>query len=362
MTTNKIIFVDYTAEFTHLSVKNKAIGASEYQFYNLIEKISNDKHIYCYNCIKNIIEIDNITYDHFDNFVNNILSNDDIIIFQRYLPNQLILDKIQNNKIYLWIHDIASSILFLNDDKKLKFYANKSIKFKKDYLNNIQANKNYNFIHNSLFCKKIFENYLLKHDIVIEENRFHLIYNILYEDELKIKNENKQVNINNIVYASAWQKGIEKVISIFDFIFTKDNSITLTLMSPGYDYHKYENYKQLLKNKYKDNILILGPLNKQEYAQVIRSACCVISSTFQETFGCVFAESYYLGTPVIADINSGAVIEIIEKENIVNYNNYDEVYNKFTTVKNNRDKCIIKLDEKFFLDYNLKLWKQLLNI
>ena len=53
---------------------------------------------------------------------------------------------------------------------------------------------------------------------------------------------------------------------------------------------------------------------------------------------------------------------VIEKENIVNYNNYDEVYNKFTTVKNNRDKCIIKLDEKFFLDYNLKLWKQLLNI
>ena len=138
--------------------------------------------------------------------------------------------------------------------------------------------------------------------------------------------------------------------------------ILYSLKIIGYDYHKYKNYQQLLKNKYKDNILILGPLNKQEYAQVIQSACCVISSTFQETFGCVFAESYYLGTPVIADINSGAVIEIIEKENIVNYNNYDEVYNKFTTVKNNRDKYIIKLDEKFFLDYNLKLWKKLLNI
>jgi glycosyltransferase involved in cell wall biosynthesis len=129
-------------------------------------------------------------------------------------------------------------------------------------------------------------------------------------------------------------------------------------MSPGYDYRHFKDYEQSLKYKYKDNIVILGPVNKQEYAQVIKTACCVMSSMFQETFGCVFSESYYLGTPVIADKNSGAVIEIIGEENIVNYNNYDEVYNKFMEIKNNRDNLIIDLDEKFSLDYNLKLWKQ----
>lgn len=358
-----IIFVDYTSSHTHSSIKNRAIGASEYQFYNLIKQISNYKHIYCYNFIKEIIEIDNITYDNFDNFIDNI-SNDDIIIFQRFLPNnQIILNKILNNKIYLWIHDISGPALFLKNDTQLQnYYTNNNIKFKEDYLNNIQNNKNYNFIYNSLFCKKLFGEYLLKYDITIDENRNHLIYNILYDDELKIINDNKQININNIVYASAWQKGIEKVISIFDFIYTKDNSITLTLMSPGYDYHNFKDYEQKLKDKYKNNIIILGPLNKQEYAHIIKKSCCVISSTFQETFGCVFAESYYLGTPVIADKKSGAVIEIIGEENIVNYNNYDEVYNKFIEVKNNRDKLIINLDEKFSLDYNLKLWKHLLNI
>lgn len=363
MSTNKIIFVDYTSSHTHTSIKNRAIGASEYQFYNLIEKLSIYKHIYCYNFIKNIIEIDNITYDNFDNFTDNI-SNDDIIIFQRFLPNnQAVLNKISKNMIYLWIHDITGPTLFLKNDTTLKkFYANDSIKFKEDYLNNIHNNENYKFIYNSLFCKKLFEEYLLKYDITIKENRNHLIYNILYDDELKIINNNKQININNIVYASAWQKGIEKVISIFDFIYTKDNSITLTLMSPGYDYHNFKDYEQSLKDKYKDNIVILGPVNKQEYAQVIQSACCVISSTFQETFGCVFAESYYLGTPVIADKKSGAVVEIIGEEHIVNYNNYDEVYNKFMEIKNNRDKLIINLGEKFSLDYNLKLWKHLLNI
>ena len=158
MVNNKIIFVDLTSSNTHLSIKNKAIGASEYQFYNLIEKLSNYKHIYCYSTIKNIIEIDNITYDNFDNFVENI-SNDDIIIFQRFLPNnQIILNKIMNNKIYLWIHDLPGPHLFLNNVSTLqKIYHNDSIKFKEDYLNNIQANKNYNFIYNSLFCKKKFE-------------------------------------------------------------------------------------------------------------------------------------------------------------------------------------------------------------
>ena len=365
MTSNNIIFVDYTSSHTHSSIKNRPIGASEYQFYNLIEKLSNYTHIYCYNFMEKIIKIDNITYDNFNNFVDHI-SNDDIIIFQRFLPNnQIILNKIQNNKVYLWIHDITASSLFLrNDTTLINYYANNNnnIQFKKDYLNNIQTNKNYNFIYNSLFCKKLFEEFLLKYDIVIEENRNHLIYNILYEEELKTTNEINKININNIVYASAWQKGIEKVISIFDFIYEKDNSTTLTLMSPGYDYHNFKDYEQKLKNKYKDNIVILGPVTKQEYAQVIKTACCVISSTFQETFGCVFAESYYLGTPVIADNKSGAVVEIIGQENIINYNNYNEVYNKFIEIKRNRNKFTIQLDEKFLLDYNLKLWKGLLNI
>jgi len=35
---------------------------------------------------------------------------------------------------------------------------------------------------------------------------------------------------------------------------------------------------------------------------------------FYETFGCICAESYYLGVPVLADINSGGgVLEILNK-------------------------------------------------
>ena len=34
----KIIFVDYTSANNQNSIKNKAIGASEYQIYNLLDR------------------------------------------------------------------------------------------------------------------------------------------------------------------------------------------------------------------------------------------------------------------------------------------------------------------------------------
>ena len=60
---NKLIFIDITSNHDHNSIKNIAIGASEYQFYNLIEKMSNYcDEIICYNNKVNIIKIKNINY------------------------------------------------------------------------------------------------------------------------------------------------------------------------------------------------------------------------------------------------------------------------------------------------------------
>jgi glycosyltransferase involved in cell wall biosynthesis len=359
----KIIFVDYTSANNQNSIKNKAIGASEYQMYNLLEELSKYTHIYCFNFTNRETIIDNITYNHFDNLINFNINEDDIIIFQRFLPHdENLLNKIKNNKKYLWIHDITHHSIFLKNDQNIinKYNSNEEI-FKEEILYPIINNETIYFICNSLACKNMFINFLSRFNVKINENKLHLIYNILYENEL-ITDDNFIINENNIVYASAWQKGIEKVISVFDYIFNKNNNITLTLMSPGYDYHNFQDYKKMLEEKYGDNIIILGPMNKREYAKIIKSACCVLSSTFYETFGCVFAESYYLGTPVIADNRSGAVVEIIGKENIVNYNNPEEVYNKFIDIKNNRNILNIKLDEKFCFDYNLHSWLEILFI
>lgn len=117
-------------------------------------------------------------------------------------------------------------------------------------------------------------------------------------------------------------------------------------------------YELYLKNKYPNNIIIYGPVNKSLYCELIQNSGCVLAPSFPETFGCVFSEAYYLGTPVICDVKSGAVKEIIGKDNVVNYKNFNEVYNKIITKIESNEK--IELDEKFMLNYNLTIWKKLL--
>ena len=131
-------------------------------------------------------------------------------------------------------------------------------------------------------------------------------------------------------------------------------------MTPGYDWNKFTEYANELKNKYGDDIIIHGPVNKDQYSKIIKESMCVLTTTFAETFGCVFAESYYLDTPVIADYRSGAVKEIIDNNYIVNFDNKQETADKILYLKNNRDNINVKLDDKFMLDYNINKWLNLL--
>ena len=280
------------------------------------------------------------------------------------LPNQYeeIYNKIKNNKIYLWIHDLIEKNVFLfNYDNIERNTYNDDELFKNNILNNFYKNKNINYIFVSKFINDKFINYFKKYNFDIENNRLHIIYNILYDDEfINVKNQNIITNKNYITYASAWQKGIERIIKLFDYINNIDKDLKLVLLSPGYDWKKFKKYSEELKIKYSDNIIIHGPVNKQEYSKIIKESLVILSTTFQETFGCVFAESYYLGTPVIADYKSGAVKEIIDNNYIVNYDNLKEVYDKILFIKNNRDNLNVLLDKKFMLDYNLNLWIKLL--
>lgn len=288
------------------------------------------------------------------------------IIIQRFFPSeQYIKEKICNNKIFLWIHDVMEPSVFLGNDQSLsRYYKNdaNADEYKNKVLSWILDMKNLNFVFNSNHCKKLFVDHLSKFSVEIENERLNVIYNILYEDEFKnVNNMNNMVtecNKNNIVYASAWQKGIEKVISIFEYVISQNKDFKLILMSPGYDFNKFKDYAKELQDKFKDNITILGPLSKDKYCEVIKSSLCVLSSTFNETFGCVFAESYYLGTPVIADVRSGAIKEIIDNDCIVNYDYPEQVFTKIMDIQKNRDRLNIKLDKKFMLDYNLSLWNE----
>lgn len=367
MICEKIIFIDTTSNYTYDSIKNIGIGAAEHQFYNLINIISKKHNIICINNIENEIKIDNIHYSNINNINNINFQESSVIIFQRIFNiNAEFINKIIKHNIYIWIHDLASSMIFLNNNNNLiDYYKNNIEPYKNNILQYYLENKNINFIFNSIYCKELFESYMKNYNIVIEDYRINIIYNILYENEfIDVKNLEISKNLNNIVYASAWQKGLHKIIEIFDYIIKKDNSIKLLLLSPGYDLCKYNEYKKYLIDTYPNNIIILGKLNKYDYAKTIKSSLCVLSSTFSETFGCVFSESYYLGTPVIADINSGALKEIIDNNYIVNYNNPNEVYLKIKELQDlqkNSNSLNIKLNQKFLLEYNLNNWLNIIN-
>jgi glycosyltransferase involved in cell wall biosynthesis len=354
-----ILFYD-SKELNHKSILLSAIGASEYQYYNLVNEISKYKKTICFNndvTKDNYKIIDNITYKSVKNFLDYDLDKEDIIIIQRFLPkDNETLNKIKNNKIYLWIHDDFNNKKFLTDeDDYISFFKNIIIN-----------NRNINFVFVSEDCKKTFIEFNTKidHELFIEDNRLHVIYNILYEQQfIEVKNkDNIIINKNHIVYASAWAKGIEHIIKLFEYINSKNLDFKLVLLSPGYDKDYTNTMTPQIIDKFKDNVIIHGPKSKDEYCDIIKSSLCVISTKFKETFGCVFAESYYLATPVIADHKSGAVKEIIDNNFIVNIDNKEEVLQKILFIQENRDNLNIKLDDKFMLEYNLNLWKKLLSL
>ena len=118
-------------------------------------------------------------------------------------------------------------------------------------------------------------------------------------------------------------------------------------------------------------INVLGNIkNKSEYCKLVQSCLCVLTTSYQETFGCIFAEAMHLGVPVIGDNSIRAGFqEIIPREYLCNFRDTQEVIRKINILKelrqnhnnehNNEHKLNITLDSKFYSDQIIENWKQL---
>ena len=356
----KIIFYDNISTMHNLNHKNilvEGIGASEYQFYNLIKHISEKFITICFNITNNNYYLDNVIYISNKHFIDYDIDEKDIIIFHRCYPyDKSIINKFKYNLKYIWCHDSfnrGTLTGYIFDDVP-----------NIDILNNFiinENNKNTYLIFPSNYAKSICINYFIDNHLEINDNKCIIIYNILYEEEFKFINITTSIDKNLIVYASAWFKGIGIIINLFESLYNKNNNLKLALLTPGYDMNIVNQYAPLIKEKFKDNVLIFGKQSKENYCNIIKSSLCVLSPRFIETFGCVFSESYYLGTPVIADIHTGAVKEIIDNSYIVDYDNIDEVYDKIKYIQDNRENICPILDEKMMFNYNFNIWCELLN-
>ena len=345
---SNIYFIDFTTNIRYDEMQDKPIGGSEFQFYNLLYNVSKHKNIICYNKIENKCQSENILYKNVNEIHTDKFETNDIIVIQRLFPDINILQKFNNCKIIITIQDY---------DFNAVLFQFQNVRYNKIDILNYIVNNNIHFVFNSEFTQKYFNVNFTLNNMVIDKTRQNIIYNMLYTKYF-VKGNKREINKKHLVYASGWNKGIFKIIEIFDYILSQDSSFKLLLMSPGYEYKNYINYEMYLRNKYPNNIIIYGPVDKLQYCKIIENSGCVLAPSFFETFGCVFAECYYLGKPVICDIKSGAVKEIIGKENVVNYNNVNEVYNKIISKIELNEK--IELNNKFLFDYNFNLWKNLL--
>jgi len=349
---SRIIFIDNThiENLNHIDIKNRAIGASEYQFYSLVGEFAKlHLEIVCYNTILQDELIGNVQYKNITTIDSATFLPTDKIIIQRacYLIPFFLM---KTNKIFIWFHDNVESNFVLNFPQLNS----------EESINLLFQNKNIHFIFNSVTSKELFLKKFTEYNFYFEPYRYEVIYNILYEDdfyEAKQDQDTKNVNKNAIIFGSAWCKGIYSIINLFRYISNAKPEIKLILMSPGYDYPAWGKYCQEIVNEFKEKVVILGPQDKKSYCNVIKTSLCVLSAPFFETFGCIFAESYYLGTPVIADIRCGATKEIINPNFVIDYNRPDIVIERIEELQKNRDIMNIKLDDKFLLEENMIKWK-----
>jgi hypothetical protein len=326
----KIIFIDSIGKFDHLSIKNKSIGCTEYQFYNLIielKKITNNK-IFCYNCIEENKTLDDIEYIKLDAL--SVSENDAVIMIRD--PNEFIINKIKfSKKNIFWRHGLCS-----------KKYSEEN----KELLTSIITK----FVFPSEYAR---DQFLLNNNT----NKTSVIYNILYEDDFLETKKSIICKKNQIVFASAWHKGLYQIVDLFEKI-NKNKEFKFIFMCPGYGMIDFENQKKYIKLKLGDSASIFEKQDKKKYSKIIKESICVFAPLFKETFGCVFAESLYLGTPVIYDESTKALEPIVGNKTKCNYKDYDSVYNCVIFIKNNHLTC--KLSEFFLLDYNIKLWEKII--
>jgi len=334
------IYFIYNKCLNHNLILEKGYGNSEFKFYRLAKEIA-DKNYNTIICntsvIKNDTEyIDNITYKSYKSLINGLIKvdNHDIFIIMRDFRNVQLLRKYYNNKFIVWTGDYFTHkqpCHFMNKDDAL-------------YISN---DINTTIVAVSKIHKKIIEDYFKSYNI----NKFNItyIYNCVFTKHFI--NKKYEINKNDIIFGSSWSKGLNKIIKLFDKLIKKHPNFKLLLMRPNYNLSVVPD---------RDYIKLLNTVDtKPELSKIIGSSLCVLTSEFFETFGNLFAESYYLNTPVIATHKKNGLHEIIDNSHICNLNNYDEFEKLILSFYNNRP--FVELNSQFYEENIINEWINLFN-
>lgn len=320
----------------HNNIIHTGSGASELLFYRTIFALSAFFDIIVYNCGEKMV-IDGIQYINFSpndlSFIKDISQS--TIIIQRFFDKAMHLHTINaTNRYIVWSHDYIESSIYWIDNKYTYNEFNKY--FSENQIDVVAV---------SQFHKKNLLSYMPSIHV-------KTIYNALFP-ELYLKHNNISVNTNSILFASNWAKGLDRALCIGKHYYQINPNFKLRLIKPSYC-----NYMPDL-TRY-PFIEIIGCIqDKSEYCRLMQSCLCVLTTSYPETFGCVFAEALHLGVPVIADTSvSAGYVEFVSSHHQCNFNHPDQVISLIEQFRANKPD--VSLSEYLYGDAIVQEWKQLI--
>lgn len=295
----KLYFV-YNNNNTYENVISSGSGGSEFQFYVLAKTLSekNNFNITIFNSsephFSNNIEYRNIN-DIYNNVNIDVESKYRIIVMRNFQIDKL-LQIYDNNNIIIWLHDMYDDNIYESKCEILENIKRRDIKI-------VCVSK---FHKNHI--KEIFKQHL----------NCAYIYNSLYEKYYFI-DKNIERDYYTLLYASSPGKGLDVVVNLFRYLYKYDKRFSLVIIKP--DYSRDFIFKI-------PGVSYLGTIKcKKTYSILIQKSLCVIAPSNPETFGCVFAEAYHLGIPVLYNKNKySGLNEIID-------NKYNQKVGKFIQLK-----------------------------
>jgi hypothetical protein len=316
-------------DFNHISINNEGGGESELLFFNVAFSLSKTFNIKIFKTGGEFGIIDDIEYLQISEFKER---NTDVIV-QRHFNLLIELHKKNPyNNYILWSHDyLENGFSHLRGD------------YSKDFINEYFKNNNIKIVAVSNFHK----NNLLTE---FPDVNIQVIYNALFKS-IYPKFEEKNIK-SQITFASNWAKGLDKILNITKEYYKINKNFKLILLKPSYCEWSpnFNNYPY---------IEIIGNIkNKNEYSKILSESICVLTTSYPETFGCVFAEALHLGTPVLADSSiSAGFHEFISNEFKVNFNNIREIINKIEQIRLNRPNVNLPLE--FYENSVINEWKNI---
>lgn len=127
-------------------------------------------------------------------------------------------------------------------------------------------------------------------------------------------------NPDKLLFLSSPHKGLHEVLDAFRFLHHRWPRLRLFVANPGY-------LSRAMPGDLR-GVVPLGPLPHDDAVRHVREALCLFfpQSSFQETFGLVFAEANAVGTPVLAD-PTGAAAEVIDgsREQLISARDYEGI-------------------------------------